>query len=83
MGNGVLCRLCGKQETDHTDNPQQYTIAHHSEDLKNRSDYGSIVCDKYTPDIKNGELLCLCNKSNSREWCDGYCDFKKVTIETD
>lgn len=81
MPNAIPCKFCGKQCTDHDINPLQLPVITHSKELKKRSDYGDFVCDKYTPDIKKGELKCTCTKE--RKWCNGLCVFKEKEIGQD
>lgn len=83
MGNGIPCKYCGKQCTDHNDNPLKLPVLQHALELRARKDFGDFVCDKYNPDIKKGDLECTCNKNQHQDWCNGFCDFSKVDIEQD
>lgn len=83
MGNGVTCKYCGKQDTDHHDNPLQLEIITKEEAIVRRNSKTSsqpqeFVCDNYTPDIKPGELVCTCNHKNKKKWCNGGCNFQKA-----
>lgn len=81
MSNAIPCKHCGKQCTDHIDNPQRLKVVNRSKLSKDLED---IVCDKYTPDIKLGQLSCTCSKQGARKkWCNGLCVFTHESIEND
>lgn len=80
MPNAIPCKHCSKQCTDHKENPQSFQIISHS---KLPKDLENIVCDKYTPDIKPGELFCNCSKQGRKKWCNGLCIFTHELIEND
>ncbi len=81
MPNTILCKHCHKQCTDHIENPQNFKVVNHKKPPK---DLTGVVCDKYTPDIKKGQLACICYKqSRTRKWCNGRCLFKRQSIEND
>ena len=73
MGNSIPCKHCGKNSTDHDENPRELTVVPATKASKRVRKLEEIVCDDYTPDIVDGEIACTC--AHEHTWCTGHCNF--------